>query len=232
MRNSPSDSYYLQIDIKKYYPSMDHAVLENEIQRKVKDQRIVDLMMKFPKITEHKSGTGMGIGFLLSQLFGMVYLNRFDHWVKRKLKIKHFIRYVDDMVFVGYSKNQCKELLNTLSDYLLNQFSSKLSKWKVQRLTKGINFVGYRTWRTRKFIRKRTLYNFSKALRKGNIDSIQSILAHSLETSSYTYLLNKTWKTLTNDQINKLPERYRHDLLVYQISGNRTNRNNENTEEH
>lgn len=211
MRQSPSDSYFIQIDMKKFYHSIDHSVLEESIHRKIKDSRLANLIISF--CTE-PDGKGLNIGFLLSQLKGLIYLDRFDHFVKRKLKVNKYIRYVDDCVLVGLKKEECKDILNRCVDFLKTNLKLSLSKWIISPIRKGINFVGFRTWRSRRFIRKRSLQNFSLSLKKRKLESIQSILSHALDTSSYFLLLNKVRNSRDHRLMNSLPKRFRNDFQI------------------
>lgn len=187
MRKSPAESYYLQIDIRKYYYSIDHAVLRESLSRRITDHEIVDLAMSFCE----DGNKGVNVGSLIAQLYGLIYLDRFDHWVKRKLKIKHYVRYVDDMVFIGLSRDEAYILLSIIQNYLESELKLKLSKWKIMPIRKGINFAGYRTWRKSRFIRKRSLKTFSKRLKSEDWEAMESVLAHAEPSSSYSHLITK-----------------------------------------
>lgn len=219
MRKHDGDEYYLQIDIRKFYHNICYKTLKESIKRKIKDSRVVNLIMKF---CFKESGIGLGIGFLLSQLFGLIYLDRFDHYIKRKLKVKHYLRYVDDMVFIGLSLDEAKELYNSVCVYLKKNLGLVLSKWKISKIKKGVNFVGYRTWKSCRFIRKRTLNTFSRSLKSCKYKSLQSILAHSRHTTSYKYLCNKILRA-TNIQVilNSFGGIIRNDLLLYYFQNRR-----------
>jgi len=225
MRQCGGDECYLQIDMKKYYNRMRHDILEESFSRIINDVRVVQLIMEFPK-KDSESGIGMNIGNLISQLCGILYLDRFDHYAKRVLKIKRYIRYVDDIVMFGMTKKQANKLLIHLKHSLLNRVGMILSKWKISRVSKGINFVGYRTWRSRRFIRKRSLHTFSKALKKKQYQKIVSILAHTKHTSSYAWLINRVIDAFKFKEFKQnLPKRLYHDLLFYYLQRRRAIRN-------
>lgn len=188
MRASSSDSYYLQLDIRKYYYSIDHKILKDRIARKIKDNRVVELIMLFVNVESEK---GLYVGNVLSQLFGLIYLDRLDHFVKRVLKVKRYVRYVDDFILVGLTKDEAHSYKKIIVDYLRDNLELELSKFRIAKISKGSNFVGFRTWRSKKFVRKRSLHNFSKALKKNNISALNSILGNASHSSSYTYMKNK-----------------------------------------
>ena len=209
IRQSPVGSYYLQIDIRKYYYSIEHAILRKSLERKIEDKRIVDLMMLY---CDSETGIGLNVGCLLSQLYGMIYLDRFDHWVKRVLKVKRYVRYVDDCVFIGETKEDCYRLLERIKEFLRVHLHLELSKWKINSLGKGVNFAGYWAWRDRRFIRKKTLYNMTKKIKQKKYDSIAAILAHSKRTSSYSKLLHKVDEGLSLEEQKNLHKKLREEL--------------------
>ena len=185
IRKSSQDSYYLQIDIHHYYYSLRKDILRQSIERKIHDREIVNLLLTFI------SDVGVDVGSILAQLFGLIYLDRFDHFIKRNLKIKYYIRYVDDMVFIGLSQQECYQLLNTCISYLKDNLSLSLSKWKIQSLHHSINFCGYRTNQAYRLIRKRSIKSFNRALSHHDFKAIESILAHSEHSASYSYQIQK-----------------------------------------
>ena len=208
MRRADTGAYTLQIDIRKYYYRINHAVLRESIERTVADPRIVDLVMLFAGDGE----VGLNVGSLLSQLFGMIYLDRFDHYVKRILKIKSYVRYVDDMVFVVRDKAEANRILAEVQAFLADRLCLELSKWRIQPLSKGVNFAGFRTWQNYRLIRKRSLHNFGRKLAKKDIESVSAILAHTMRSSSYRHLLNRVLDKWGPEEIRQLCDRQRADL--------------------
>lgn len=199
-RQCAGDDYYLQLDIRKFYYSIDHDILRERIERKIKDPDLVDLMMAF----SGKPPTGLYIGNLMSQLYGLIYLDRLDHYIKRTLKIKRYVRYVDDFVLIGLTREQASELKAHIEHWLWDNLKLKLSKWRIAKINNGINYCGFRIWRKGRFVRKRTLHNFSKALTREKVDSLQSILAHSKNTGSHKHFVDriKTEKPHLLEKIN------------------------------
>lgn len=186
LRNSSPESYFLQTDIRKYYYNLDHALLKQTLMHLLGDEKAVEFIaLQFPT----GQTVGLNVGAMISQLMGMIYLNQFDHYVKRVLKIKHYIRYVDDAVYIGLSKEECQELAQVTAEYLKTNLKLTYSKCKVIPISKGVNFVGYRSWQAKKIIRKRSYKTFRKNLRKRKLDSLQSCLGHAKNTSSYKQLV-------------------------------------------
>ena len=197
MQASPVDSYTLKLDIRKFFYRINRDNLRTMIERKIKDRRFVDVMMLF---ADHGEPVGIPIGNLLSQIYALIYMNGVDQFIKRELKAKRYCRYVDDFVIFGISKESAVASLARIVAYIKN-IGLELSKYTIAAIKRGINFVGYRTWTSKRFIRNRSLFVFRRALRLGKIDSAVSILGHARRTHSLKYL------------ITTIKEKY-HDLLL------------------
>ncbi len=113
---------------------------------------------------------GLPIGNLTSQLFGNVYLNEFDHFVKRDLGIKYYGRYVDDCVLVHTNKNYLQMLIPTIRNYLSEELRLELHPKKIylQHFSKGVKYLGAVIKPHRIYIANRTKGNFYEALQKQN----------------------------------------------------------------
>lgn len=216
MRRCKPDEYYLQMDFRKFYYNINHTVLEESIRRKIKCNELVELMLLFIKVEGVEKG--LNIGNLLSQLFGLIYLDRYDHFIKRVLKCKMYIRYVDDSVIFGLTKSQAWELYRVLSNYIQANLKLEFSKFSIRKISKGINFVGFRTWKSKRFLRKHTIANFKAAIKQNNPEAVQSIF--SLSTNSRTQSTLKKM-LLNKDKYNikqRIPSRMRYDLFLYKVS--------------
>ena len=160
--------------------------------------------MKFASLPDQV--IGLPIGCLMSQLNGLIYLNDLDQFVKRDLKVKHYVRYVDDFILIGLTKQQATNYYERINDFLKEQLKLKFSKVIISKITRGINFVGYRTWRKNRFIRKRALYNFKKAVLNESIESIVSSLGHARKTGSLRHMLKLI--RIDYDNYHQLPKIY------------------------
>lgn len=206
----PRNSYVLQLDIKRYYYSLDRDVLRRLIERKIKDARMVDVIMMFARTDDD---LGVPIGNLLSQLFGLIYLNAVDHFIKRELKVKHYCRYVDDFVLIGITLDQAKEYSERITAFLHDELHLELSRCDIYRVSRGINFVGFRTWSSKRFVRKHALYTFRRSAKRGRLESVVSSLGHARKTASRLHMLNYL-KENHHALYHRLPQSCRpaHDL--------------------
>lgn len=209
LQQVPRDSYYVQLDVRRYYYNIRHALLRRLIERKIKDRRAVDLWMQFADTGESETpGIGLPIGCLMSQLSGLIYLDPLDHFVKRDLGIRHYARYVDDFLLIGLDRRDAEACAQAIERFLDVHLSLRLSRLTIARVTRGINFVGYRTWASRRFVRKHSLFTFRRSVRAGRIESVVSSLGHARKTASLRHMLNTT-RTADHGLHHRLPQAYR-----------------------
>lgn len=135
LRRSSSNDFVLQLDIRKFYYSINRDVLKRQIERRIKDKRLVDLMMMFAK--DDRSSVGVPIGNLLSQLYALIYLNELDHFVKRDLVVKRYVRYVDDFILWCKSRDQAIEWRDRIIDFLRDKLHLQLSRWTIAPVSRG-----------------------------------------------------------------------------------------------
>lgn len=97
------------------------------------------------RLPRYYKGKGLPIGNMSSQLLALLYLNGLDHFIKEKLHIKYYIRYMDDFLLISDDKEYLKYCLKEITKYIENKLLLKLNnKTQIYNLSKGINFLGYR----------------------------------------------------------------------------------------
>jgi RNA-directed DNA polymerase len=159
LKDVTNTQYCLKLDVKKFYPSIDHDVLKNLLRRKFKDK---DLLWLLDEIID--SAPGLPIGNYLSQYFANYYLTPFDHWVKEKLSVKNYFRYADDLVILARNKPYLHQLLAEIRRYLDTELKL-IVKGNYQVFpvaARGIDFVGYRFYHTHTLLRKTIKKNFAR----------------------------------------------------------------------
>lgn len=166
LKNNPGETRYcLKFDIRKYYPSIDHAILKTIIRKKVKDGRLLNLL---DEIID--SAQGVPIGNYLSQYFANLYLAYFDHWIKEGKQIRHYYRYADDIVILHPDKQFLHGLRKEIAAYLENNLNIEIKRnWQVFPVGKrGIDFVGYVFRHTHTLMRKTIKKSLCRAAAKLN----------------------------------------------------------------
>jgi RNA-directed DNA polymerase len=153
--------YCLKLDIKKFYPNIDHDVLKQLLRRKFKDN---DLLWLLDEIID--SAPGVPIGNYLSQYFANFYLSYFDHWIKEVKLVKYYFRYADDLVILAATKQELHKLLADINEYLTANLKLTIKEnYQVFPVSsRGIDFVGYVFFHTHVLLRKTIKKNYARKL--------------------------------------------------------------------
>lgn len=146
-RNATQPCFVLKCDIHRFFASVDHETLLRLIARKVDDENVLWLLREIlgSFTLGQRTGKGIPIGNLTSQLFANIYLNELDQHMKHHLQIKHYIRYTDDFIVVADSKEYVQELLPSITSFLQDTLLLDLHPHKVsiRKYRQGIDFLGY-----------------------------------------------------------------------------------------
>ena len=156
--------YCLKMDISKFYPSINKDLLKTSFRSLIKDGEALWLIDTIIDSSE----VGIPIGNYTSQWFANWYLQSLDHYIKEVLHVKHYYRYVDDMVLFGRNKKELHKVHKAIEQYL-NDCKSLTIKgnWQVFRFDKrGLDFLGFRFFRTRTVLRKRNALKLRRIVRK------------------------------------------------------------------
>ena len=193
-RNHNKTAWVLKCDIRKFFASINHNILLDILSHKIKDHDTVKLFGQIIRSfhTERNPGVGLPLGNLTSQLLVNVYMNEFDHFVKRELKIKYYIRYADDFVILQNDKMILQDMLPKISEFLENKLKLQLHPNKVfiKTIASGVDFLGWvhfshhRVPRTS--TKRRMLKNLDKNSTKASLASYEGLLSHG-----NTYKLRK-----------------------------------------
>ncbi len=211
-----NNKYYIKLDIRNFFVSIDRNILKNILFKSEiisNDNIISNLIIQilnhtptsnyyykgdvnlFLKVPKHKSlfnnvNIGLPIGNLTSQLFANIYLNELDHYIKFKLKIKNYIRYVDDLLFLVNNLNMVNifKLKSFLKEHLKLEFHK--NKIQINLVKYGVDFVGYIHRQYCTYVRRRSINSLKSKLKNDNIGSINSYFGLFKITNSYN-LLNK-----------------------------------------
>ena len=186
--------YCLKCDISKYFPSINHDVLKMLIRKKIRCKDILSLIDEI--IDKSGNQCGMPIGNLTSQLFANVYLNYLDHYVKNVLRIKHYIRYMDDFVILSNNKTYLKEILAKITIILQKDLrlmlNSKTQIFLVRQ--RSIDFLGYRIWATHRLLRKCNIKRAKRRFKKfQKLYKLQIIDLYDITPSIMSWLGHVKW---------------------------------------
>lgn len=194
-----TSTYILKADISKYYASVDHTILIDLFHKKIDCPRTMQLIEDIIYSWNEEVGCGIPIGNLTSQLFANLYLNELDHFVKDDLRSEMYIRYMDDFVLLGPDKIRLRQDCYTIETFLVDRLRLFLNnRTDIFCEAQGVNFLGYRIWRTHRLLRKSSVRRMKRKLRAfarnyttGEIESkkiqasIMSWLGHAKHANTY-----------------------------------------------
>jgi len=141
------DAYTLQLDVSKYFFNIRHDILFKILCRPIREtnvQALIEVILKSLS-TGDRPGIGIPIGNLTSQLWANVYLDQLDHFAKERLRIPHYIRYMDDVAIFANSKTELWEWLEEIKDFLNNQLGLGLNprRTHIHPAREGIPWLGF-----------------------------------------------------------------------------------------
>lgn len=179
--NQTKTAWMLKCDIRKFFASIDHAILTRIIEEYIPDDDITWLMKEIiGSFPETGGGVGLPLGNLTSQLLVNIYMNRFDHFVKHKLKARYYVRYADDFVIVSKDREWLVVALSEISNFLWNNLRLKLHPYKIsiRTIASGNDFLGWVHFSDHRILRTVTKRRMFKNIRlkQGDKDTVQSYL--------------------------------------------------------
>lgn len=188
LRDPQGTVYCMKLDIKKFYPSIDHDILKDLLRKKIKDEGLLWLL---DEIID--SAPGLPIGNYLSQYLANFYLTYFDHWLKETKRVKYYFRYADDLVILSGSKTDLQAILKSIDHYLSLKLNLSIKdNYQIFPVeSRSIDFVGYKFYHTHTLLRKSIKQNFArKMMRPDKIKSLASYWGWAKHCNSNS-LLNK-----------------------------------------
>jgi hypothetical protein len=153
--------WYVKIDIKKYFHTIDHDILQRLLFRKFKGHAFLRLLQKIIEGYADQPGKGMPIGSLTSQHFANYYLNWFDHFLCEMKQVQAYARYMDDIIWWCQTPVQAKDVLNRAKDYLSHELDLSINdNIQINRCKEGITFCGFRIYPGTIKLTKRKMNNY------------------------------------------------------------------------
>ncbi len=185
-KNHTHTVWVLKCDIRKFFANINHAILVDAIKQHVDDAEIIWLLSEVIGSfhSDGKPGIGLPLGNLTSQLLVNVYMSVFDHFLKRHLKVKYYIRYADDFVLIHEQKAYLENLLPQIVTFLETRLHLALHPKKVSLATiaSGIDFLGWVQFPHHRVIRTTTKRRMMKKVRtdskKESLSSYLGMLSH------------------------------------------------------
>lgn len=198
-QNNTKHCWVLKCDIRKFFASIDHEILLNILSERISDADILWLLEKIIGSfnTKGKIETGLPLGNLTSQLLVNIYMNKFDQWIKHRMKVKYYIRYADDFVILDTDKDYLWELVPKIAGFLEEELKLTLhpDKLFVKTFSSGIDFLGWVHFSNYRVLRTSTKRRVMKALNESkNANSLISyagLLTHGNQFKLKAEIENK-----------------------------------------
>lgn len=138
-----ADGWVLKCDVRKFFASIDHDLVKAKLRERVADDRVYELMCTYIDSTD-----GLPLGYQTSQLLALLFLDEFDHFVKERLRIKHYGRYMDDFFLIHEDKEHLRYCLREIRKYMDGLHLELNEKTNIFPLRNGIDFLGFHTYLT------------------------------------------------------------------------------------
>lgn len=223
------DFWVLKCDISKFFYNINPYILFNILKRSIDDKELLAFtkLLIFDSRDESFGSVGIPIGNYTSQFFANIYLNELDQYVKRVLKVKYYVRYMDDFILLLKSKEECKKIKSIIENFLNDNLKLSLNnKSRYYPYKMGVNFCGYRIFTTHRLLRLNSKKKIKKHVKHWNhlystgrlnvyntMQSLNSWLGHTRHCDSFklqhkilnncNFLVNdKSYEYVEKDLIN------------------------------
>ena len=161
IKNDSRLKYALVADVRQFFPSIDKEILKAKLRRVLKDSSLLDLL---DTIIDDYKLPGIPIGNRTSPMFANLYLSEMDHAMKERYHCHYYIRYMDDIVVLGYSKPWLHRMRETMSEMLADIGLRMKDNWQVFPIdSRGIPYLGYRVFSDHVLLKKPTKERMRKA---------------------------------------------------------------------
>lgn len=157
-----ANRYFMHLDVKKYFPNINHRILKAILKNHIPQQDVLQLFYliidssvpandkKIPDLFSEET-KGLPIGNLTSQFLANLYLNELDQYIKHELKLKYYVRYMDDFVVFGNNKPLLKQVEKDIISFCRNNLQLQLHlKGGIKEYTEGLGFLGFKIYRKHK----------------------------------------------------------------------------------
>jgi retron-type reverse transcriptase len=184
-KNHTKTCWVLKCDIRKFFASINHAILISLLSHRISDRRTMSLLQEIiGSFNAGVSGIGLPLGNLTSQLLANIYLHELDYFMKHELRKRYYIRYADDFVILGKDREHLQALISRIEQFLAGRLSLSLhpNKVFVHTVASGVDFLGWVHFPNHRVLRtttkRRMLARIAKDARPEVVASYKGMLSH------------------------------------------------------
>ena len=188
-KENNNNIYYLKCDITKYFPSIDHEILLNLLKKIGFSEDEMWMIEKLIKEQPNDANIGLPLGNQSSQWFALLYLNVIDRFVKEVLRVKGYIRYMDDMILIHRDKSYLQHCLKEIENKCKKDLKLSLNqKTQIGVVRNGIDFLGYRHILNKNGSITRKLRASSKQRSKRHLKTLKKLRDKDIVDDNYVYI--------------------------------------------
>lgn len=197
-----NEAFIVKVDVKKFFYTIDRAILKGMLPKFIPCDKTLELLYLI--IDSSPGDLGLPLGNVTSHMLANIYAHYIDVMCKRKLSVKYYVRYMDDIALIVKGKDRAKEVLAIICELAQDNLSLSLNekKTKIFPLEQGVNMVGYKIYKTHRLLRndskkkiKRKLKKMPRLIRDGKMTKekaeqmINSWKGHAQNCNSANFIL-------------------------------------------
>jgi hypothetical protein len=185
------NAWIIKIDIKKFFYTIDRDILKSFLPKKIKSERLLNLICHIIDSAKEIDALGMPLGNAISHIGSNIYMDKTDQYCKRKLRLKYYARYADDITIVVETKDKATEVLAKIDSFVENKLKLKLNAKKTKKfpISQGVNTVGYKIYGTHMLLR-----NDSKKKIKRKVKKMPRLISEGKITKRKAEQILNSWR--------------------------------------
>lgn len=158
----------IKIDVKKFFYTINREILKRIISVKVKCKEALELIYKIIDSASKISKLGLPLGNTVSQICANIYMDVVDQIAKRRMSLKFYVRYADDIVIIVESKEKAIHVLRKITEEMKTklELETNIKKTKIFPISQGVNVVGFKIHPTHRLLRTDSKIRMKRKLRK------------------------------------------------------------------
>ena len=183
-KHHTAEGWVLKCDVRHFFASIDHDKLKEKLKKLDLEPVVYDLLCIYIDCSD-----GLPLGYQTSQLFALLFLDDFDHFVKEQLHIQYYGRYMDDFFLIHPDKEYLQFCLREIRAYMDSLGLELNEKTQIFPIRNGIDFLGFHTYLTEsgKVIRNwEKEYPAGLVTREQILQSWQAWDAHAAHGNTWT----------------------------------------------
>ena len=212
LKENNNNIFFLKCDVRKYFPSINHEILLNLLKKVGFSEDEMWMIEKLVTEQPNNADTGLPLGNQSSQWFALFYLNIVDRYIKEKLRIKGYVRYMDDMILIHRDKEYLRYSLNEIEKICKNKLNLSLNqKTQIGMVKNGIDFLGYRHILNDNGSITRKLRASSKNRLKKHLKRLKKLRERKIVDDEYVYIRKNAFYNHIKD--TKESQKLKNDTL-------------------